>query len=169
MLSSIMLENLNKQITKEFYSSNLYLQMSAWCEDKNYVNCAKFLRAHALEEREHMEKIYNYVLDAGSYPKLSAIDAPMTDFSGLEAVFKTALEHERSISKSINNIVDIAFTQKDYTTFNFLQWFVKEQHEEENTFNAIYGKFELIGNEKSALYFFDKEISSVSVTTEMSQ
>lgn len=167
MLSTNMHEHLNKQITLEFFSSNLYLQMSAWCEDQHYDNSAAFLRKHALEERQHMEKFYNYVLDAGAYPKLDAIAAPKTDFVSLKEIFEHALAHEIAITKAINELVDVALNEKDYTTFSFLQWFVQEQHEEQKVFNTILGKFNLIGEDTKSLYFIDKEVANLQVNTEM--
>lgn len=83
MLSQTMVEQLNEQINLEFFSSNLYLQMSAWCEDKGFEGAAEFLRAHAVEEMEHMQRLFTYVSETGSMPILGAIDAPKHDFASL--------------------------------------------------------------------------------------
>mgnify|MGYP003676542454 CR=1 FL=1 len=163
MLTQDMQDRLNQQIKLEFESSNLYLQMSAWCDHHNYDNCATFLSAHALEEREHMEKLYNYVLETGAYPLLSAIDAPKTEFHTLKQVFEETLAHEKLITGEINELVDYALSSKDFATFSFLQWFVQEQHEEEKLFSTIIGKFDLIGEDEKSLYYIDKEISKLSV------
>ena len=163
MLTQAMQDRLNKQIALEFESSNLYLQMSAWCDHQNYQNCAAFFSEHALEERGHMEKLYNYILETGAYPLLAAIDAPKTDFKSLKEVFQDTLEHEKFITKEINELVDYALTSKDFSTFSFLQWYVQEQHEEEKLFSMILGKFTLIGEDSKSLYYIDKEISKMRV------
>ena len=167
MLTNEMLVRLNEQIALEFESSNLYLQMSAWCDHHNYDNCAIFLREHALEERGHMEKLYNYVLETGGYPKLCMIPAPNYEYSSLKDVFEKTLAHEQLITKKINDLVDYSLTSKDFSTFSFLQWYVKEQHEEEKLFNTIVGKFALIGDDEKALYYIDKEMQNMKVTTEL--
>ncbi len=103
MLSQTMVEQLNEQINLEFFSSNLYLQMSAWCEDKGFEGAAEFLRAHAVEEMEHMQRLFTYVSETGSMPILGAIEAPKHDFASLGDVFRETYEHEQMITeKSIN-------------------------------------------------------------------
>lgn len=158
MLSTKMIDLLNQQINLEFYSSNLYKQMSAWCEHKGYTGCAAFLSEHAGEESVHMEKLFTYVSECGALPVLGTIAAPPTQFPDVVAVFKTTLEHERAITSSINNLVAAAFAEKDFSTFQFLQWYVSEQHEEEHLFQSIVDKMALIGTEGKGIYFFDKEI-----------
>lgn len=165
MLIQEMQDRLNKQIRLEFESSNLYLQMSAWCDHHNYQNCAVFFSEHALEERGHMEKLYNYVLETGAYPLLAAIDAPKTDFKSLKEVFDDTLKHEQLITREINELVDYALSSKDFSTFSFLQWYVQEQHEEEKLFSTILGKFTLIGEDAKSLYYIDKEISKMRADT----
>jgi ferritin len=166
MLSQSMQDQLNAQIALEYVSSNLYLQMSAWCEHHNFENAAAFLRTHAVEERNHMEKLYNYVLDTGGYPILSEIPAPKSEYSSLKEVFEDTLEHEKHITAKINELVDHALTTKDFSTFNFLQWYVQEQHEEEKLFNTVLGKFELIGDDTKSVYFIDKEIAKIAAKKE---
>jgi len=162
MLSSKMTERLNKQINLEFYSSNLYLQMSAWCEYNALEGCAEFLRIHAEEEMEHMQRLFKYVSDTGALAVIGQIKAPRCDFEDVIAVFRDILTHEQWITKEINDLADTAFSEKDYSTFNFLQWYVGEQHEEEKLFKSILGKLEMIGTSGNGLYFFDKEIATMS-------
>ena len=167
MLTENMQGRLNDQIALEFESSNLYLQMAAWCDHNNYENCANFLKRHALEEREHMEKLFNYVLETGAYPKLAEISAPNHIFTSLKDVFEKTLAHEKLITSKINDLVDYALSSKDFSTFSFLQWYIQEQHEEEKLFSTIVGKFELIGDDEKGLYYIDKEMKDMSVTTEL--
>ncbi len=164
MLSKKMTERLNQQINLEFYSSNLYLQMSAWCEFKALDGCAEFLRVHAEEEMKHMQRLFKYVSDTGELPIIGDIKAPRVNFKDVIDVFKDILKHERHITKEINALADTAFTEKDYSTFNFLQWYVGEQHEEEKLFKSILDKLEMIGTSGNGLYFFDKEIAALGKT-----
>ncbi len=154
-----MVKKLNDQLNLEFYSSNLYLQMSAWCDDQNFPSFGKFLRDHAGEERKHMERLFDYVLDCGSLALIGKIDAPEAKYKSLLDVFKAAYQHELTITKAINSLVDYALTQKDFSTFNFLQWYVSEQHEEEKLFKTIVDKLELVGENKRDLFFMDKDFN----------
>jgi ferritin len=124
--------------------------MSAWCEDKGFEGAATFLRQHAVEERQHMERLFTYVSETGAMPVLGAIEAPPHEFKSLGDIFRTTLEHEYHITKCINGLAHVAFTTQDYSTFNFLQWYVAEQHEEEklfksrNGFNEAKGTFNIL-------------------------
>jgi len=162
MLSATMIEKLNQQINLEFYSSNLYLQMSAWCEDRSFDGAAAFLRGHANEEMGHMKRLFTYVSETGGLPILGAIDAPPHCFKSLRDVFEQILEHECLITKQINELAHEAFVSHDYSTFNFLQWYVAEQHEEEKLFKGIIDKLDLIGEDGPAMYMFDKDFATLA-------
>tara|TARA_R110001592_G_scaffold272813_4_gene539640 strand:- start:371 stop:895 length:525 start_codon:yes stop_codon:yes gene_type:complete len=162
MLNVAMIEKLNEQINLEFYSSNLYLQMSAWCEDKGYEGAATMLRSHATEEMEHMNRLFTYVSETGSLPILGSIDAPPVNFESLKEVFQATYEHECLITKQINELTHVAFTTHDYSTFNFLQWYVAEQHEEEKLFKGILDKISLVGEDGKALYWIDKDLAAIA-------
>ena len=159
MLTNQMVKKLNDQLNLEFYSSNLYLQMSAWCDDQNFPSFGKFLRDHASEERQHMERLFDYVLDCGALALIGKIAAPESEYKSLLDVFKAAYQHELKITKEINELVDYALTQKDFSTFHFLQWYVAEQHEEEKLFKSIVDKLELVGENKRDLFFMDKDFN----------
>ena len=162
MLSQDMLDKLNKQINLEFFSSNLYLQMSSWCTYKALDGCANFLRSHAAEEMDHMQRLFTYVNDTGSMAKLGQIEAPGTEFESIEDVFRTTYEHELFVTQKINELTHTAFTEADYSTFNFLQWYVAEQHEEEKLFKSILDKIEIIGTDGKGLFFIDQEIGALT-------
>ncbi|MCL9782867.1 non-heme ferritin [Vibrio sp. S4M6] len=162
MLSSAMVEQLNEQINLEFFSSNLYLQMSAWCEDKGFEGAAEFLREHAVEEMQHMQRLFTYVSETGAMPILGAIVAPQHEFDSLGDVFRLTYEHEQMITSKINTLAHVAFTSQDYSTFNFLQWYVAEQHEEEKLFKGILDKLELVGEDGKALFFIDKDLATMA-------
>jgi ferritin len=162
MLSTSMIEQLNTQINLEFYSSNLYLQMSAWCEAKGFEGAAEFMRKHANEEMGHMNRLFTYVSETGALPIIGAIDAPPHQFDSLQDLFEKTYQHECLITERINELAHQAFTNKDYSTFNFLQWYVAEQHEEETLFKSVLDKIKLVGNDGHALFFVDKDLAEMA-------
>jgi ferritin len=162
MLKSEMVKQLNEQINLEFYSSNLYLQMSAWCEEQGFEGAALFMRQHASEEMDHMTRLFTYVSETGALPILGAIDAPPHDFDSLANIFETTYQHECLITEKINALAHQAFTNQDYSTFNFLQWYVAEQHEEEKLFKSILDKINLVGQDGHALFFVDKDLAEMA-------
>ncbi len=162
MLSQQMLDSLNTQINLEFYSSNLYLQMSAWCEYKGLEGCAGFLKLHAAEEMEHMHRLFTYVNETGGLARLGTIEAPPSSFESVSDIFQQTYEHEVLITGKINELAKTAQDEGDFSTFNFLQWYVAEQHEEEKLFKSILDKIEMIGLEGSGLFFIDKEVEKFS-------
>ncbi|MGR6981500.1 non-heme ferritin [Testudinibacter sp. P27/CKL/0425] len=161
MLDKKVINKLNEQINLEFYSSNLYLQMSAWCSQKGFEGAAQFLLRHADEEMQHMQKLFQYLNDTGIMPVLGELDAPQTEFGSLKEVFELTLEHEKMITQKINKLVEVTFECGDQSSFNFLQWYVAEQHEEEKLFNGIIDKFNLLGDSGLSLYFIDKELATL--------
>lgn len=161
MLTKSMTEKLNNQINLEFYSSNLYLQMSAWAANQGLEGCAAFLQEHAAEEMQHMQKLFDYILQTGSLPKLGAIDKPGSEYKSIREIFELTLAHEKHITSEINGLVETAFENKDFSTFQFLQWYVAEQHEEEALFQGIVDKIDLIGDERKGLFFFDREVAKL--------
>lgn len=163
MLSENLLNKLNTQVTLEFYSSNLYLQMSAWCDYKGLPGSAKFFKEHAKEEMSHMQKIFDYIQDTGALAIVDAIEKPEIDFTDLKNLFTKTYDHEKMITQQINEIVDIALSEKDYSTFNFLQWYVSEQHEEEKLFKSILDKIEIISLDGRGLFMVDKEIGNITI------
>lgn len=163
MLSKNLLQKLNTQVTLEFFSSNLYLQMSAWCDHKGLNGSAKFLRAHAAEEMEHMQKIFDYIQDTGSLAVIDTIEKPEMEFDSLKDIFTQTYKHEKMITAQINELVDIALSEKDFSTFNFLQWYVAEQHEEEKLFKSILDKIDIIGLDGRGLFMIDREIGNITV------
>lgn len=145
MLTPEISKLLNDQVNAEFFASNVYLQMSAWAEDKGLEGAAGFFRNHSLEEREHMDKIFNYMAECGQPITIEAIPAPPNQYDNLMTVIKAAYEHELKVTKMIKKIAKFAFEKEDYTTFNFIEWFIAEQHEEEVLFGKILSKAEMLG------------------------
>ncbi|MFF0906323.1 non-heme ferritin [Proteus mirabilis] len=164
MLHQDMINKLNEQLNLEFYSANLYLQMSAWCDDKGFDGAAKFLKAHSREEMEHMQRLFDYLSDTGAMPLLGFIEAPPAEFLSLSDLFTKTYEHEKFITAEINKLAHLAMTTQDYSTFNFLQWYVAEQHEEEKLFKSILDKLAMVGDGGKALFLLDKDLSALSTS-----
>jgi len=145
MLTQEIATLLNDQVNAEYFASNVYLQLSAWCEDQGLEGSAKFFRQHSLEERAHMDKIFDYMTECGQFVRIEAIPQPPAEFDNLMDVIQAAYEHEQNVTAMIRNIADHAFESKDYTTFNFIEWFIAEQHEEEVLFGKILAKAKMLG------------------------
>ena len=160
MLTQKMLQRLNEQVNLEMYSSNIYLSMSAWCANKGLQGSANFLKDHSKEELSHAYKLFDYINETGSMAVIDTIAKPQNEFASLQDVFQRTYNHELVVSKSILDLVDTAMGEKDYSTFNFLQWYVSEQHEEEKLFKEILDKFEIIGMEGRGLFMIDREIAA---------
>ncbi|ASN85485.1 non-heme ferritin [Pectobacterium versatile] len=163
MLKKEMIQKLNEQLNLEFYSANLYLQMSAWCGDKGFEGASSFLKTHSQEEMQHMQRLFDYLDDTGSLPVLGAIAAPPIDFDSLADVFKLTYEHEQLITAKINELAHEAMALQDYSTFNFLQWYVAEQHEEEKLFRSILDKLALVKASEGGLFFIDQDLKKMSM------
>ncbi|PIE24152.1 MAG: ferritin [Planctomycetota bacterium] len=162
MLSNTVLSKLNEQINLEQFSSNLYLAMCSWCRSEGLDGAAQFLRVHADEELEHMHRLFNYVNETGSQVKIGSLDAPQSSFKDIKDVFQITYEHEQFITSKINELVQLTLDQKDFATFNFLQWYVSEQHEEEALFRGILDQIAVIGLEGRGLHLVDKEIGKLA-------
>nr|ELR5170985.1 non-heme ferritin [Providencia rettgeri]ELR5197987.1 non-heme ferritin [Providencia rettgeri] len=165
MLTTDMVNKLNEQLNLEFYSANLYLQMSAWCSDKGYEGAAAFLKSHSQEEMEHMQRLFDYLSDTGALPLLGQIAAPPVAFKSIADVFTQTYEHEQLITREINKLAHLAMTTQDYSTFNFLQWYVAEQHEEEKLFKSVLDKLDMVGESGKALFLLDKDLKGLSAAT----
>lgn len=150
------------QIEKEAYSSNLYLSMASWAEINGFEGTAQWLYAQAEEEHLHMLKFIAYINERGGKAIILALNQPPIAFKDIKDIFEQVFEHEKFISKSINNIVGICMDEKDFSTNNWIQWFVTEQIEEEKSVRGILDKLNMIG--AHSLYLFDKDIMSMRST-----
>ncbi len=155
---------LNAQIIKESSSSQFYLAMASWAENNGLSGTAKFMYQHSDEERFHMLKLVKFVNERGGTAIIPGIEQPPKTFKNLANVFELLLEHEISVTDSINQIVDVCLTEKDYTTHNFIQWYVAEQLEEEALARTILDKIKLIGGDKSGMYMFDRDLENSAIT-----
>jgi ferritin len=160
MLSEKMVEALNKQVNNEFYSAYLYLSMSAYSTFIGLKGFANWFMVQYQEEMVHTMKLYDYINNQGGQVKLTAIAQPPTEFGKPLDMFEKTLEHEKFITKCINDLVNLAIKEKDHATKIFLQWYVTEQIEEEANDNEIISKLKLVGKEGNGLFMIDKELAT---------
>lgn len=160
MISPKIQDALNKQLNAEFFSSYFYLSMSAYFEAKDLQGFAKWFRLQADEEYVHALKIFDYIYQIGGEVKLDKLEGPKTEWDSFLEVFQDTFEHEQKVTKSINDLLEFAYKEKDHATVNFLQWFVSEQVEEEATSQQNVKKMEMIGESKSGLFMLDKELGN---------
>lgn len=156
MLNKNVEEILNVQVEKEGFSSNLYLAMASWCESEGYAGISKWLYAQAEEEHKHMLKLLHYINDSGGHAIVPQFKQPPVSYKDVKKMFEQVYAHEQHITKSINEIVAVSLTEKDYTTHHWIQWYVNEQIEEERNSRTILDKLKLLGND--SLYVFDRDI-----------
>lgn len=149
---------LNNQIQAEFDSSYLYLSMAGYLESENWPGMAKWMYLQAEEEREHGMKIFQFLLDRGSSLKLLALSEPQASWGGPLDVFKGALAHEEKITELINDCMDIAMDARDHAARGMLDWFVKEQIEEEAVAGDIVGRMERVASDAKGLLMMDAEL-----------
>ncbi|MBD3639033.1 MAG: ferritin [Crocinitomicaceae bacterium] len=151
---------LNKQIKAEASSSHHYLAMASWAEVQGYSGVAKFLYRQSDEERQHMLKLVRFINERGGEAIIPPLSSDAISFNSLQEVFEQLFEHEVEVTRSINEVVFICLEEKDYTTHNFMQWYVAEQLEEEALARDILDKLKLIGNDKGGLYLFDRDLEN---------
>ncbi|PIQ82159.1 MAG: ferritin [Candidatus Omnitrophica bacterium CG11_big_fil_rev_8_21_14_0_20_64_10] len=161
MLSKKMQEALNDQITEEAYASDYYLSMASWCDTRGYRGAAGFMYTHSEQERMHMMKLFRYVNAAGGYAAIGEVGKPPQKFESLQQIMEKTLEHERDLTRKINGLVGACLAEKDYSTFNFLQWYVAEQHEEERVLQLILDLLKISGADGRGLLLVDKEIGAL--------
>ncbi len=159
MFTENMLAELNKQHNYELYSAYLYMAMEAYFHEKGLSGFANFFKVQTEEERAHARIFYEFIIRKGGSVTLDAIERPEADFESPLGLFKKALAHEEFVTSRINTLVDIAIGDKDHATNSFLQWFVDEQVEEEESFQGIVQKLELIGTDVHALLMLDAELA----------
>ena len=153
---------LNKQVELEASSSQFYLAMASWAEGQGLTGTSAFLYHHSDEERMHMLKLIKFINERGGTAVIPPLSQPPTTFASLTEIFEKLLEHELNVTDSINNVVDICLSEKDYTTHNFMQWYVSEQLEEEALARTIMDKLNMIGTDKGGLYLFDRDLETMA-------
>ncbi len=158
MLRKKMLNALNKQINAEMYSSYLYLSMESYFQSTSLTGFAAWMRGQVQEELFHGMKIYDFVNERGGLAKLDTIKKPESSWKSPLEAFEHVLKHEQKVTDLINNLVELAISEKDHATKIFLQWFVSEQVEEEASVGEVVDKLKLIKNDSSGLFLLDAEM-----------
>ncbi|MGC4039504.1 MAG: ferritin [Flavobacterium sp.] len=171
-LSNTLAQALNEQMTKEAHASQIYLSYAAWADNLGYGGIANFLFRHSAEERNHMMKILEYILERGAKAKITAIPEPPANPTSINNCFEKVFLHEVDNTKAVNKIVKMAFTEEDWITYNFMQWFVNEQAEEETLAMELLDKITICGGENAAaasLYELDRDLEKTPDDAKLAQ
>ena len=158
MLNPKIQEALNKQINAELFSEYLYLSMSAHFEAESLKGMAQWMRVQAGEEHGHAMKFFNFINDRDGRVTLTQIEAPKTQWKSALDVFEDALKHEQKVTGLINDLSNLAYAEKDFASHDFLEWFVREQVEEESVARTIVDQLKLIGGDGTGLYMIDQQL-----------
>ena len=158
MISKTMEQALNKQVNREFYSAYLYLSMSSYFETVSQKGFAKWMRLQAKEEQMHAMKFYDYVVARGGKVTLGDIEAPKGKWASAGKVFEETYAHEQKVTAMINGLVDLAKKENDHATFEMLQWFVKEQVEEEEHASDILNQIKIFGDVPGHLFGLNEQL-----------
>lgn len=161
VLSKEIEQVLNAQIKMEAQSAALYLSIAAWCGSKGYDNSSEFFFTQAEEERFHMLKLFRYICDLGGTAISPSVSEVRKEFGSLKDVFVEGLKAEQSVSKAIHTIVAVARKNQDFGTENFMQWYVEEQIEEEFIMRRAIELFDLMGEDKLAIFMIDERIPKI--------
>lgn len=171
MISKKMIDAINGQINKEMYSAYLYMSMSTHCNSVGLKGFANWFMVQYHEEMVHAMKFFEYIQRQGGLVELKAIAQPPATFASPMDMYQKTLEHEQFITKSINELIDLAISEKDHASQIFLQWYVTEQIEEEENDNDIIVQLKMIGTSMEGLYMLDKQLATrmTTVPTEFSK
>ncbi len=154
----------NEQINKEFYSEYLYLSMQAYFERLNLKGFVNWMSVQVQEERAHAMGMFDYLNRRGGSVVLETIAKPQTDWKSPLDVFEDVLKHEEYVTSTINALTDVADEVKDRAAISFLDWYLKEQVEEEDNVGQVLATLRLIGDDKKALLMLDKELATRTFT-----
>ncbi|HSV12117.1 MAG TPA: ferritin [Hanamia sp.] len=171
-LSESICKALNDQMTKEAHAAQIYLAYASWLNAQGFEGVANFLFRHANEERNHMMKFLEYILERGASVKITAIPDPGENPTSVYDAFQKAFKQEVDNTESIYKIVKQSFDEGDWATWNFLQWFVKEQTEEETLIMNMLDKLKIAGGEKasgSSLYSIDRDLKTTDDEADLAQ
>ena len=164
MLSPKLQDAFNEQINRELYSEYLYLSMAAYCYEMDLDGFANFFMVQTQEEHFHAIKMFNFVTDCGSRVILKKIEEPPVEFKSVKELFEKTLEHEKLVTKSINELMNVAVKENDHASASFLKWYVDEQVEEETTDHKILSKIKLVEGNGYGLLMIDQELAARTFT-----
>ncbi len=159
MISKTMNDALNLQVTKELFSSHLYLAMSAWLAKEGFPGFSIWMREQAMEEYEHAMRIFDYILERGGTIELDSIARPETPWTTVREIAEEVVAHEAAVTQMINERMDVAIAERDHAAQIFLQWFITEQVEEEASVGEVLDRVKLTDGDNAALYHLDMELA----------
>ena len=159
-MTPIVLEAISRQIAAEFGASFSYLSMAAWCEHHRFMGAGRWLRVQSQEEHAHAMKLFNFVLARNHPVHLHAIEQPLLEFTSIVDVFERALAQEQGVSRQIDALYELAFSEKVFAAMAALQWFITEQVEEEKTVREIVAKFHMVQDDPASLLDLDRELGA---------
>lgn len=160
MLNEKVAEMLNTQVNKEFYSAYLYLDFANFYVERGLNGFANWYQVQAQEERDHAMLMIKYLQMNDVAVSLDAIEKPSCTLTEHMDPLTEGLKHEQYVTSLINDIYGAAYAKKDFRTMQFLDWFVKEQGEEENNASDLIKKMEMFGSDPRSLYMLDTELSA---------
>ena len=160
MINEKLQEAFNYQINKELYSEYLYLAMKAYFQELNLQGFVNWFDVQVQEEHAHAMGMYNYLIERGGKVELQAIDKPEVEGNTPLEIFEHVLRHEEYVTSLINKLMDVAEDVKDRAAISFVDWYIKEQVEEEASVNNVLATLKLIGEDKNALLLFDKDLAT---------
>ncbi len=163
MISKKMEDGINKQINAELYSAYLYLSMSAYFESTGLSGFAAWMKAQALEEREHAMKFFDYLAERGGRILLDAIDKPKSEWKSSLDVFEEVYTHEQHVTSLIHQLVELAEKEKDHASSVMLQWYVTEQVEEEASASDIVDKLKMVGESGNGIFMMDQKLGQRAI------
>ncbi len=158
MLNQKVQDALNDQIKHELYSAYVYYAVSAYCQTIGLTGFAHWYALQSDEEREHAQKIYDFILDRGGKVKLQTIEGPPSDYGTPLQIVEKALEHEVRVTGLINKLYELAVSEGDYPAQVMLQWFINEQVEEEKNAQLLIDQLKMVGDNQAALLMLDMEL-----------
>lgn len=161
-MDKVLVDAINKQLNYEFESAHVYLAMQAYVADLGLEGFENWLGVQYEEEVFHARKFVAYLNERGERVEITGFETPRKEFKNLLDVFEVALEHEKGVTARINNLMKIAHEVSDYAAISFLQWYVDEQVEEEDSFNTLIDKIKLVDG--GGLYMLDRELLTRSFT-----
>jgi len=159
-MTATVLDAINKQIAAEFGASFSYLAMAVWCEHHKFMGAGRWLRLQSAEEHTHGLKLLDFVLARNHPVQLLGIDQPRSEFKSLVDIFERSLAQEQDVSRQIDALYELAFTEKVFAAMAELQWFITEQVEEEKSVREILAKFQMVKDDPASLLDLDRELGA---------
>lgn len=160
---------LNDQIKYEANASMHYMGMASWADAAGYNGIAEFFYAQSEEEREHMTKLIKFVNERGGKVIVPAVEKAKDSYGSLNELFEDFLKSEMFVTEQINHVIYECLNKKDYNVHNFMQWYVTEQLEEEAVARTLLDKLNIIGDDKSGHYMFDRDINTIATSVDMEE